>query len=385
MILTNFEYGCARLQDITINGTPAQYAGRRAFPDLVLAGRPLKTTARFWESLHRRFGFTPNIFRYFTYAEVFQRISEVAKNDRILYCIEHRPEQSERLLGVASPTSPRITAPDLQELLERHSVESLSYDKGVITSRHNTRHGGQFDIAGDAYENRFVIETPIDGFGRPSVFLSMIRQVCANGAIAYAPAFRSEINLGRGGDAVSYALVRVLEGFNNDEGFAALRQRFESAATSWTSIHEAQKLRRTLVGLHNRGEVLRGRPLPKILGSDGYEALSSSPILATYDRLIGDLSGVYGVANLDAISPKRQRTLPAGCKVYELLNFASEIATHHSNPGGNRMVQAFIGDLVSNEFDLEGTANEVADWRDFFITNRAAAESKAALDRRGRR
>lgn len=382
MTLPIFEYGCARLQDVTIDGKPEQYAGRRAMPDLALAGRHLKTTPRFWESLHRRFGFTPNIFRYFSYAEVFTRISEVAKNDRILYCIEQRPEQPERLLGVASPTMPRILAPNLVELLDQYGAESLSYDKGVMTSRHDTRHGGAFDIAGDAYENKFVIETPIDGFGRPSVYLAMIRQICTNGAIAYAPAFRSEINLGRGGDTVSYALVRVLEGFHNDEGFAALRQRFESAATSWTSIREVQQFRRTLVTLLHRGEIVRGRPLPKIRGGDGADALSSSPILTTYDRLIGDLSEVYGLANLDAISPKRQRTLPAGCKVYELLNFASEVATHHANPSGSRTVQAFIGELVSNEFDLEGTANEITDWRDFFIANHAAAESKAALHRR---
>lgn len=129
---------------------------------------------------------------------------------------------------------------------------------------------------------------------------------------------------------------------------------------------------------------MKGNPLPKVAGSDG-DSLSASPILATYDRLMGDLNGVYGMANLDAISPKRQRTLPAGCKVYELLNFASEVATHHTNPAGNRVIQGYIGDLVANEFDLEGTANEITDWRDFFITNRAATESKASPTKRGRR
>ena len=40
---------------------------------------------------------------------------------------------------------------------------------------------------------------------------------------------------------------------------------------------------------------------------------------------------LYGLANLDTLSPKRQRTLPVDCKVYDLLNFATEIATHHAS------------------------------------------------------
>ena len=44
------------------------------------------------------------------------------------------------------------------------------------------------------------------------------------------------------------------------------------------------------------------------------------------------------LANVDTLSAKRQRTLPAACKVYDLLNFASEVATHHATESGNRAV-----------------------------------------------
>ena len=72
----------------------------------------------------------------------------------------------------------------------------------------------------------------------------------------------------------------------------------------------------------------------------------------------GDLSGIYGLANLDALTVKRQRTLPAACRVYDLLNFASEVATHHATEIGHRAVQAFLGDLISGEYDLEGTVDQ---------------------------
>ena len=93
--------------------------------------------------------------------------------------------------------------------------------------------------------------------------------------------------------------------------------------------------------------------------------------MSSFHRMTGDLSHIYGLVNLDAISAKRQRTLPAACKVYDLLNFASEVATHHATPAGERALQAYIGDLISGEYDLEGTVEHFDDWQDFFIGKEA--------------
>jgi hypothetical protein len=98
--------------------------------------------------------------------------------------------------------------------------------------------------------------------------------------------------------------------------------------------------------------------------------------------MTGDLSNIYGMANLNTLSVKRQRTLPAACRVYDLLNFASETATHHANDDGNRQVQAYIGDLISGEYDLEGTVDRFGDWRDFFIGSDSTASTMADLNRR---
>jgi len=78
---------------------------------------------------------------------------------------------------------------------------------------------------------------------------------------------------------------------------------------------------------------------------------------------------LYGLANLDALSVKRQRVLPARCRVYDLLNFASEVATHHSTTEGNRSMQAFIGSVISDEYDMEGTAETVTDFADFLVAD----------------
>ena len=46
------------------------------------------------------------------------------------------------------------------------------------------------------------------------------------------------------------------------------------------------------------------------------------------------------------------------------------------------MMQAYIGDLISGEYDLEGTVDQFSDWRDFFIGNEATAETMADMNRR---
>src|SRR5262249_28352394 len=155
-----------------------------------------------------------------------------------------------------------------------------------------------------------------------------------------------------------------LEGFNNEDGFAALRQRFESSSRSWASVNETNKLYKLLARLHNTNQVHRG----SVMQDHGNDSeLSGQPIFKAFHQMVGDLAEVYGRANMDALSVKRQRTLPTKCKVYDLLNFASEVATHHANEVGGRTVQAYIGDLISNEYDLEGTADHFDSWRDFFI------------------
>ena len=49
--------------------------------------------------------------------------------------------------------------------------------------------------------------------------------------------------------------MRALDGFRSDEGYAALRQRFEAAAKSWASVYEAQSLYRLLVRMLAHGEI----------------------------------------------------------------------------------------------------------------------------------
>ncbi len=372
-----FQYGTTRIKDLSVT-TTADRNGKTQIKEVLLEGEPLQPTKRFWNSLHLRFGFTGNIFRYFDHAEVFDRISEVAPDDQINWCAERHDDGQARLLAVTSPTGALIQHDELVELLDKYGAQDIGYSNGVVTSRHSPRMDSGFTVGGDGFQNKFILSTPVDGFGRPSVYLSLLRLICSNGAVGFSPTFRSELSVGRGNEGVAFALTRVLDGFNNEDGYAALRQRFESATKSWASVNEVNKLYKTLMRLHNRAEVTTRTAIP-VSGGDGASEYESSPLFTSFHRMTGDLTRIYGLASMDTLSVKRQRTLPTACKVYDLLNFASEVATHHATPAGDRTMQAYIGDLISGEYDLEGTVDRFGDWRDFFIGSDATATTMAAL------
>ncbi len=381
----NFEYGVTTIGELQVHTKTAEdkRLRRRFVTEVLIDDEPLKPTGRFWMSLYMRYGFSKSFFNYFTHEEVFSRISEVSPNDRMRYCIE-RDEKTGRgeLLAVSNPAKPVVRHDDLMELLDLYQGGRVAYHDGVVESHHIPRMGShRFQIAGEEFANRFVLQTPIDGFGLPNIYLSLLREICSNGMVGMGKTFRSQITIGKGQDATSFSLMRALDGFGNDEGYAALRQRFESAASSWASVHEA-------LSLYNLTAKLLGR---KQIGSDGAQTLPDdggdsvpvgSPVLKSFHKMTGDISSLYGLANLDALSIKRQRTLPVNCKVYDLLNFATEIATHRARPEGARRLQAWVGTILSNEFDMEGTADNFGDFRDFFVDG---GEARKTLDGFGRK
>src|SRR5204862_3995222 len=70
MILNStFEYGSARVKDLVYQARTLKN-GRTEVVEVDVGGRPCKPTSRFWVSLQARFGFSRNIFRYFSHQEV---------------------------------------------------------------------------------------------------------------------------------------------------------------------------------------------------------------------------------------------------------------------------------------------------------------------------
>jgi hypothetical protein len=53
--------------------------------------------------------------------------------------------------------------------------------------------------------------------------------------------------------------------------------------------------------------------------------------------------------------------------MYELMNFATEVSSHHAEAAGSRRLAGWFGTTVSNEFDLEGTRDQFGDFADFHM------------------
>jgi hypothetical protein len=393
--MKRFEYTFAKVNELAVEAKPDAKLGQRKVAAVRVHDEPLKPTERFWTSLFARYGFNGSIFKFFRHEEVFSRVSLV-ENDRLRICIEHDDESGEkRLLAVSSPTKPIVLHDDLMGTLDRYQGQGISYADGIVESTHTPRIGSNtFSVCGDNFSNRFVISVPIDGYGQPNIYLSLLRHICSNGAIGYAKAFRSSLALGKGNDDVVFSIVRALDGFACDDGFAALRQRFEAAGQSWASVYEAQNLYKHLAKLqyHKRigwdGAVVFGddrtQQQDNSTSSFGGAASSeqpNSPMLTAFHRMTGDISHLYGLANPDALSVKRQKTLPVACKVYDLLNFVSEVATHHADEYGSRSSQAWLGLLISGEYDLENSCESYGDFKDFFIDRKLDGETAMDLQR----
>jgi hypothetical protein len=396
------DYCFSAVNDLVVETTQDKRTGQPAVSAVLVGGEPLVPTERFWTSVYAKFGFNGSVFRYFRHHEVFERIAQ-AETDRLRLCIERdQAGGKNRLLAVSSPGKPIVRYDDLMDTITRYGGEGICYADGIVESTHVPRAGsGSFQIAGDEFSNRFLLAAPIDGYGLPNIYLSLLRHVCTNGAVGYDKAFRSSIAIGRGNDDVIYSIVRALEGFNNDEGFAALRQRFEAAARSWASVYETQGLYKHLVrllsGRHvggdgaalvGSGNIARLLQAPDSPEQRPTEATSldeiGSPLISAYYRMTGDPSRLYGLANMDALSVKRQRTLPTKAKVYDLLNFVSEFATHHADEYGSRSSQAWLGTLVSNEYDLEDSCSTFDSFQDYFMDRRLDGETALELQRLGR-
>ena len=382
---TTFEYSTTAVKDIRVEKT-VDDTGKTRVTGIVLDGEVLEPSPRFWTSMYALYGFSGSIFKYFDHAEVFERIAQVQSNDTLRYCVARDDDCVGHMLAVSKPDKPIVGYEDLMEQLTKFGGSNITYSDGIVESVHAPRVGGSFQISGDFMENRFMMATPIDGYGMPNIYLSLLRQICTNGVIGYAKAFKSGLTLGKGDENVIPSIVRALDGFNSDEGFAAIRSRMERSAESWASVREVTDLYKIVTKLMASKQLLdNGLTVPTSATSLSNYLLfdnadrgvgvnnesTSSVILRAFHKMTGDVSALYGLANMDALSTKRQSSLPVKCSVYDAVNYATELATHLSlSSNASRALQAWVGGVISNDYDLEGSKAKHGSFTDFHVMNK---------------
>jgi len=323
---------------------------------ILIDGEPVAPTSRFWNSLFSRFGIGNSFFSLFSHDEVFKRISERTHDNTIKVCVDKSDPNYPKLLSAVGDSKPVIIYDDLLDILKQSSSEKIVYSKGIVKSVHVPRmNSSEFEVGGDNFVNRFEMHTPIDGYGNPNFYLSMMRLICSNGMTGFAKEFQSTLKLGTGSDDIAYTLNRAIDGFSNESGFARLRERFKSATKSWGSFREYNSLYSLLLNIQL---------------DDNVSPEKRKSISRDLDILAGRPYEKFGIAS-NSFSEKRLRQLPIECKVYEMLNFATEVATHNVSEEGNRRLQAWCGSLLTSEYDLEDSCEKFGDWRSFFVRDNA--------------
>ncbi len=388
-VVHRFTTDITDLRNFNIQRIPAEKANQRPTFAVSINDRPVKTTERFWTSLtsmYSKYGLNMNLFRsgLFSPEEAFERLVKVATDGNVKYTIQEQVGKDEaKLLAVVNPTKSVVKYADVESLLtdyngedtnvtylDGHAVDNL----GIVRSTHTPPRMEGFQVAGELFAPKFTFEVPIDGYGSPKIMLSCMRMVCSNGLVGYAPAFTTTINTGSGKDQnTMFSVNRALESFSNEEGFGALRKRLESSTLSWCSVNESVTMYKVMA------KVLSAKYI-QATSSIADEESDATHVMKAWHRLTGDVSQIYGVAHADALSNKRMRTLPVRCTVYDMINFATEVATHHCEPTAAKTIHAAIGGLIGSgeEYDLEGSKTTMPEFTDYFLDRSGIEMSEGA-------
>ena len=130
------EYGAA-----TLNAFKVLETGDGGVVSVMsIDGRTVEPTPRFWTSLCSGFssyGLSTKLFKLFTHAEVFQRVSDVVGGegkDRLRFALEDLGAGNPRLLAVTNPTKPLVRYDRIGEVLQRYGAQNVEYKAGVIRS-----------------------------------------------------------------------------------------------------------------------------------------------------------------------------------------------------------------------------------------------------------
>ncbi len=113
-----------------------------------------------------------SVFKYFDHQEVLTRISST-ESDRIRVCIERDEVRgTNRLLAITNPSKPIVYHEDLTEILRQYDGQNINYADGVFDRHTCLASVRSSRVGGDAFTNRFVLSTPIDGFDYRTFFLA---------------------------------------------------------------------------------------------------------------------------------------------------------------------------------------------------------------------
>ena len=318
----------------TVRITPRQVAdsvvednGR--FRGLAVDGEEYKPSHRFLKGLAQRMKVPLGVFELFTPLEVIHRAAERAPDLHLRLTVDR---EEHKALALIEDRGVPIPAGNIEIIMkDDRRLQEFDYHDGVITGRFDL--GEAWDIPNDSkYGVHISTEVPVDGMGTPETTLATWRQICSNGAVAEAPMFRTKMEVkDNGGEHFR----RLLRSFSNPRGVELLHERLLAANETKASVDEVYQAEMFI-----RRQVRDARH--QMLLCERLQEVADSPCVR------------YGVTDLGTIGERRRGLLPTGASVADVMNFVSELNTHHGALLKNRnAANGLLGEFYARSYDLE--------------------------------
>ena len=299
------------------------------FKGLKISGVNYKPTRRFLKGLAQRMKVPIGVFELFTPVEVIERAAERAPDLQLRLTVDR---EENKVLGLVEDKGTPLPAGNIEIIMkDDRRLQEFTYDEGVISGRFDM--GEAWDISGDSgYGIHVSVSVPVDGMGMPDATLATWREVCSNGAIAEAPIFRTKMQIK---DSSGEHFRRLLVSINNPHGIEMLHERLVAANETKASVDEVYRVESFI-----RRQVRCARD--QMLLCERLQNIASEPCVR------------YGVTDLGTIGERRRGLLPTGASVSDVMNFVSELNTHHGALLKNRnAADALIGEFYAKGYDLE--------------------------------
>ena len=181
------------------------------------------------------------------------------------------------------------------------------------------------------------------------------------------------------------ALIDHRLGINGVMSVIAQRAALPPPAMQHRRLHaRADTRRRHHPGRQHRAIILAKRAASLNLGSGLRASIEEGTpttikIMRAYTGLVGDLCAVYGLTHIDALTRKKMQQLPSYCSMYDLINFATEVATHYCTEKNGRLLQAELGNFLMSEYDLENTRQAKPDFADWFVRDQTTGKNVESI------
>lgn len=337
---------CNRFEPVPI--TPRQMVealdcDETKIKSLVIDNSAYKLSDRFYKTLAGELGIPYGVFGFFTPLEVMERAAAKVPDLQLRVTVD---TESRQALGLTQNKGLPMPINYIENVLHNDKrLTGVEYSDGVLSAMLDL--DDPWDVPNDStYGMRVRCRVPVDGVGMPDMSLATWRQVCSNGAVAETSLFRTKMEIK---DNSGEHFRRLLASFSNPSGVEMLQERMCNAAETKASVGEVVLLegliRRSVANARNQ-MLLRER----------LNDVADNPCVR------------YGVTDLANIGQKKRPLLPVGCSVADLLNFASELGTHHSDLlKSDSTLQSFSGTLLSKGFDLEGLYPHTARTSSFYL------------------